>query len=169
MACYTLAQSSLKTIEKNADGTFEQRVVLVLTSYSLFFLITEDEELIIAAIPTQIDIFNKDSQGYGLIQTLAQGNPVKGLALSADGQELISCNNVLNVYRHNGVEFILSHTIALGFNCFEVNFLNGLLEVHGSSSQLHFYELNGDAYVPKFTIPTNETYIQELNIFEGGS
>ena len=78
MACYTLAQSSLKTIEKNADGTFEQRVVLVLTSYSLFFLITEDEELIIAAIPTQIDIFSRDSQGYGLIQTLAQGNTVKG-------------------------------------------------------------------------------------------
>ena len=88
--------------------------------------------------------------------------------LSADRQELVSCSDVLNVYRHNGTQYALNQSMSLGFNCFEVNFMDNLLEVHGFSSQIRFYEFNGSGYIPKFTIPTNESKIEEFSIFEGG-
>ena len=47
--------------------------------------------------------------------------------------------------------------------------MSNLLEVHGFSPEMHFYEFNGTLYVPKFTIATGESQILEINIFNNGS
>ena len=59
-----------------------------------------------------------DPTSRPLHQALAEANDVRGLALSADGQELVSCSELLNVYRHDGLQFILNQTFSLGFTCF---------------------------------------------------
>ena len=166
-SCFT-GQSSLRVIEQAANGTFESSTLLLLPSFCPMFLVTEDEELIVTAMGTSIAIFKKGASNYTLEQTLG-GSAIKGLALSADQLELVSCLWTLQVHRHNGTQFVLNQTIDLGFQCFEVNFLSNLLEVHGFSSQLRFYEFNGSAYVPKFTLTTDEFKILELNIFENGT
>ena len=119
-------------IEQTANGTFEHHEVLLLPSPSSGFLIGGDEELVVVAFPLEIRIFKKDAQTHNLVQTLAYSALL--LALSPDGQELFSCSNTLRVHRHNGTQFVLTQTINLSFTCFEVNFMSGLLEVHGQSS-----------------------------------
>ena len=82
------------------------------------FLVTEDEELIVTAMGTSIAIFKKDASNYTLEQTLG-GSAMKGLALSADRQELVSCLWTLQVHRHNGTQFTLNQTISLRFEFFK--------------------------------------------------
>ena len=116
----------------------------------------------------QVGIFKKNGSAYDPIQTISEGFDPRGLALSADKQELAYCRESLKVYRYNGSQFVLNQTIALEFRCTEVNFMNRLLEVHGMSSEISFYGLNGSGYEPKFAISTNESQIMELSIFDDG-
>ena len=116
----------------------------------------------------QVGIFRKNGSAYDPVQTISEGFDPICLALSADRQELVYCRESLRVYRHNGNRYVLDQTITLGFICSEVNFMDGLLEVHGFSPRLHFYELDGSGYVPKLTLSTNESWILELSIFDGG-
>ena len=70
------------------------------------------------AMTMQIGIFKKDGSTYSLNQTILEGNDIMGVAVSPDEQELVSCEDTLKVYRHNGAQFVLSQTISLGLVCF---------------------------------------------------
>ena len=166
---FQTSQFSLSAVEQAANGTFEERVVLLLPAAGRYFLIVGDEELIVVGMYMQIGIFKKNGTTLSLHQTLMEGNDIRGLALSGDQQELVSCHHGLNFYRQNGSQFELRQTISLAFECFEVNFLGDLVEVHGFSPEIRFYEFNGSAYVPEFTIQTDESHILELNILDNGS
>ena len=151
---YVLCQNDLKVIKQEANGTFTQSILLALSTAFSFFLISKDEEMLILGSSSVVEIWRKNPTDYTLHQTLPHGIGSNGLALSADEKEILICSSFLIIYKHNGANFVLSQNILLGFFGGYVNYINGLVEVHGSSSQLKFYEFDGTEYVYKFDIQT---------------
>ena len=165
---YLLCSDGLRKIQQQEDGQFQEHPLIDLQSYHSDFFVTQDERLVGVGRHGQIELFAKSGDGYQQQQLISFSGNLYGLKLSADEREMVSCAAELKIYRHDGVEFELSQTLDIGFGCFEVNFMGGLLEVHGFSPWMEFFEFDGSQYVPRLTLETDESMIPEISVLADG-
>ena len=130
---------------------------------------TSDESTLVVGSFMQLEILKKNGSAYVLHQTIFESEASFEMKLSGDGKELISGSHSLNIYLDNGTHFVLSQTLSLGFFCMGIRSINGLLQAYGDSLEIRFYEPTTSGYSLKYTILTNEPYIQEISVLEDGN
>ena len=156
-------------VESDANATFAEELVCPISGYSHSFKLSDDGGLLIWGMNLKMHIFRKNGSNCLLEQTFTRPGNTISVDLSADEKEIVSCHNDLHFFRHDGAQFVFSQNISLGFNCQGVNFIDNMVLVHGTSTEVRFYEFNGSEYVPKFTLPTNDSSIKKISIAEDES
>ena len=138
-------------IYENINNAYQETYSLPFLSPIYNIDVSEDEEILVTGhTDGKVEVYQKSGSTFTLHQTLTDAsNSILPVDLSANRQKLATFEentNLVRIYESSSGMFILKQTLSIPFQAFEIFLEESIMEVHGHSPLMLFYELTSGTF-----------------------